>query len=166
MKKLFAILLIIAMLVPLGITAQAAEVEKKPFYLVNWGTLTDADEAVVKDFENVQYMPYIWFNSDKLKKGEVYAYASKTGGSGTGEAGAKTIAQRTKEWWEENNVPEGARYINFTLPATAVKAMNEYCFVGKAIPVISEWIEAFCKELKAIGGELDGVTIDVEFLGI
>ena len=38
MKKLLAVLLIIAMLVPLGITvgAQEAEIEKKPFYLANW----------------------------------------------------------------------------------------------------------------------------------
>ena len=166
MKKLFAILLVIVMVVPLCFTAQAAEVEKKPFYLVNWGPLVDADESVTKDFTNTYYMPYIWFDSSKMKKGTVYAYASKTGGSGTGVAGAKVIAERTKEWWEENNIPEGARYINFTLPATSIKAMNDLCFVGKATPVISEWIDAFCKELKALGGELDGVTVDVEFLGI
>jgi len=166
MKKLFAILLIIAMLVPLGITAQAEGVEKKPFYLVNWGVLTDADEDVAKDFTNTFYMPYIWFNDGKLKKGETYAFASKTGGSGTGVEGAKIIAQHTKEWFDENKVPEGARYINFTLPATAINNLNEYCFVGKTIPIVSEWLDAFCKEFKALGGKLDGVTVDVEFLGI
>jgi hypothetical protein len=72
MKKLFAILLIVAMLVPLGITAQAEEVEKKGFYLVNWGDFGPADEDVTKNFTNTFYMPYIWFNSTKLKKGEVY----------------------------------------------------------------------------------------------
>ncbi len=166
MKKLFAILLVIAMLIPLGVTAQAENVEKKGFYLVNWGVLTDADESVTKNFTNTFYMPYIWINSDKLKKGETYAFASKIGGSGTGVEGAKVIAEHTKAWFDENKIPEGARYINFTLPATAINHLNEYCFVGKSIPVVSEWLDAFCKEFKALGGKLDGVTVDVEFLGI
>lgn len=166
MKKLLAILLVIAMLVPFAITAQAAEVEKKPFYLVNWGDFSDADEDVTKDFTNTFYMPYIWFSSDKLKKGETYAFASKIGGSGTGAEGAKIIAASCKEWFDENKIPEGARYINFTLPATAINNLNDYCFAGKSIPVVSEWLDAFCKEFDALGGKLDGVTVDVEFLGI
>ncbi len=168
MKKLFAILLIIAMLVPLGLTAQAESVEKKGFYLVNWGGLTNADEDVVEDFTNTFYMPYIWFDSGKLKKGVTYAYANspEIESFGTGVEGAKVIAASIKEWFDENNIPKGARYINFTLPATAINHLNEYCFVGKSIPVVSEWLDAFCKEFKALGGELDGVIVDVEFLGI
>ena len=124
MKKLLAILLIVAMVLPFGLTAQAESVAKKPFYLVNWGVLTDADPNVTKDFTNTFYMPYIWFNSDKLKNGVTYAYASKTGGSGNGVEGAKIIAASTKKWFDENKIPAGARYINFTLPATAVTAAN------------------------------------------
>ena len=36
MKKLFAVLLTLALLLPMGIVAQAEETETKPFYLVNW----------------------------------------------------------------------------------------------------------------------------------
>ena len=170
MKKLLAILLIVAMLVPLGITAQAEGAQKKGFYLVNWGEFntkdSPADPNVTQKFTNTYYMPYIWTNSSKLKNGETYTFASKIGGSGSGEAGAKKIAASVKKYFDEQKVPAGARYINLTLPATAINYLNEYCFVGKSIPIVSEWMEAFCKEFKALGGKLDGVTVDVEFLGI
>jgi len=170
MKKLLAILLIIAMLVPLGMTAQAESVEKKGFYLVNWGDFntkeSPADASVTKNFTNTFYMPYIWFNADKLKAGTTYAFASKIGGAGNGADGAKVIAASVKKYFDEQKTPAGARYINFTLPAVAINNLNEYCFVGKTIPVVSEWLDTFCKEFKALGGKLDGVTVDVEFLGI
>ena len=167
MKKLFAILLIIAMLVPLGLTAQAESVEKKGFYLVNYGRLTDADPSVTKDFTNTYYMPKIECDAGWVRSGIVIARSPHIGSSGgRDEDGAKKLAADVKAWFEKNNIPEGARYINFNIATDAVRNMNEYCFVGKTIPVLSKWMDAFCKELKALGGELDGVALDVEFLGI
>ena len=40
MKKLFAIILTLALLIPMCLTTQAAEVEKAPFYMSNWVTPT------------------------------------------------------------------------------------------------------------------------------
>ena len=167
MKKLLAILLIIAMVFPFGLTAQAESVEKKNFYLVNYGRFNDADPSVTKDFTNTYYMPKIECDVASLKSGVVLARSPHIGSSGgRDEAGAKKLAADVKAWFEKENIPEGARYINFNIATDVIRNLNEYCFVGKAVPVISEWLDTFCKELKALGGELDGVALDIEFLGI
>ena len=36
MKRLLAFILILALLIPMGITANAAKEDIKPFYMVNW----------------------------------------------------------------------------------------------------------------------------------
>jgi len=154
MKKIFAMLLIIALLLPMGITANAAEAEIKPFYFANWSSVGD-DEG----YTNVYPMVYLWADGKAMAEGEVYITCPSLGGSTP-----ETIAENIKE--EFDKYPAGARYINFSPLATAFGKLGEVCYLEKAIPVILPWVEAFMSHYKKIGGKLDGFTIDVEYLNV
>ncbi len=157
MKKLFAIFLILAMLIPMGLVAQAEEVEKKGFYLVNWGGFDTIDPAVAESFTNTFYMPYYWSNSAEIKAGKANAYCPALGASSIPD-----LAEGTKELFD--TYPDGARHINFTMVATAAHALGDVCFLDAVVPLVSGWLDQFLTEYKRIGGKLDGLVIDVEYL--
>ena len=157
MKRLFAILLCFAMLLPMGMVAQAEEAAKKPFSLVNW---EDAGISEYGAYENVYYTPYFWTNRENVIKGVYKVSCPSLGGSTVPEMAAALKAKF-------DTYPEGARYVNFTSPlASVIKAIPDLCFQGHVVPMISEWIDEFMKEYKRIGGKLDGIISDIEYLGI
>ncbi len=159
MKKLLAILLIIAMLVPMGITvgAQEAEIEKKPFTLANWTVGT-------KEYTNVYYMPFFWSSGDKyresLRNGEVVVCWREVGNVDT----IPELAVKLKELFD--TFPKGSRYINFSTLAATFQECNDICFFERIPPMISKWLDEFYTEYKRIGGELDGMAVDIEYLDI
>ncbi len=158
MKKLFAILLVLAMLIPMGLVAQAEEPVKKTFSLVNW---EDVGIEEYDSFKNVYYTPYFWTNGDKLTSTGQYTVSCPTVGGSTIEQ----MAANLKELFD--TYPEGARYVNFTSPiATPIKRLYDLCFQGEIVPMVSEWIDKFMAEYSRIGGKLDGIISDVEYLGI
>jgi len=157
MKRLFAILLCFAMLLPMGTIAQAEEVAKKPFSLVNW---EDSGISEYGAYENVYYTPYFWTNKENVIKGVYKVSCPSLGGSTIPEMAAALKAKF-------DTYPEGARYVNFTSPiASTIKAVYDLCFQGHVVPMVSEWIDEFMAEYKRIGGKLDGIISDVEYLGI
>lgn len=150
MKRILTVFLALVMLLPMCLVAQAEEVGIKPFYTANWGGLDD-------DYSNVYYMPQYWSNPNVVKKGEAHI--------SWGTSDIEALAEKTKEYFDE--VPAGARYINFTLPHSAHHNLNEdACFLEKTIPVTAGWLDEFLKEYKSIGGKLDGLVVDVEYLNI
>lgn len=156
MKKLFAIFLVLTMLIPMGLTAQAAEVGKQEFYVINWDEGGGYD-----DFENVYYTPYFWTDGEKLEKTGVYTVSCPSVGGGTPEA----IAANLKELFD--TYPEGARYVNFTSPiASPIRRLSDICFQGHLVPQVAEWMEKFFKAYKEIGGKIDGIISDVEYTNI
>ena len=154
MKKFLAILLILAMVIPMGLVVQAAEPAKKDFTLVNWGTLPEGEK-----YTNVYNAPYYWSNSARIKEGIVNAYAPALEASSIPD-----LAKKTKELFD--TYPDGARHINFTMVHTAIHALADVCFVEDAAPLVSKWLDEFLKEYKGLGGKLDGLIIDVEYLDI
>ncbi len=152
MKKLFAILLVLAMLVPMATVVQAAETaETKPFYLVNW---SDFDSELT----NVYPMPYFWAYG--LQPGDTEARIAWNN-----ETSITKLAKNLKARFDAQ--PEGTRYINFCLPSTAFHDLVEDIFyMEKAIPVVQDWLHTFLTEYKSIGGKLDGLVVDVEYLNI
>ncbi len=156
MKKLFAILLIIAMLIPMGVMSYAEEPAKKPFTLVNWGDLPH------DDYTNVYYTPYFWTNPDTIKNGVANSYAPALGVTATDDY--TELAAELKDLFD--TYPEGARHINFNMVATAVGQLADVCFQEEVPPLVSEWVDGFMKEYYRIGGKLDGMIIDVEYLPI
>lgn len=103
MKRLFAILLPLAMLLPMGITtrAQEAEIEKKPFTLANWTVGT-------KEYTNVYYMPFIWSGGAKyresIRNGEVVVCWREVGNVDT----IPELAVKLKELFD--TYPAGSKY--------------------------------------------------------
>ena len=157
MKKLLAVLLAMALLLPMtmGLQADAAETEIKPFYLVNWSLIGDED---VENYSNVYPMAYLWADSSQMKDG-IVKIGCKFGGS-TPEAIAKSIKARFDTY------PEGARYINVSPLQTALRTQGEVCFLEKGVPLMRDWFEEFLSCYQAIGGKLDGFTVDIEYLNI
>ena len=156
MKKLFAILLIIAMLIPMGVMSYAEEPAKKPFLMVNWGVLPH------DDYTNVYNTPYFWTNPGTIAQGVASSYAPALGATAVDDY--TELAEALKDLFD--TYPEGARHINFNMVATAVHALADVCFEEKVPPVVAPWVDGFMKEYKRIGGKLDGMIIDVEYLPI
>lgn len=146
MKKIFAILLVIALLLPVGIVPQVSAAETKPFYLVNWKEKA-VDDITYEEYSNIFYMPFFYSNAKWVTEDSIKV--------------SWGTPQELKELFD--TFPEGARYINLSALSTAIEVLAEYCFVDKAVPVIAEWLDAYLKEYKEIGGKLDGITVDIEF---
>ncbi len=148
MKKLFAILLVLAMLIPMGVVVQAEEaVETKPFVLIQW-------QGFESELSNVYQMPFFWANSGKLDTPEPIAWQNDYSIDG--------IAESLKE--EFNSRPDGARFLNYCLVPTAFKNREEaVVFVDEGVKISQDWLHLFLTEYKSIGGKLDGLVVDVEF---
>jgi len=150
MKRLLAVFLTLVMLLPMCLIVQADEVEAKPFYVANWG-------RVDEEYSNIFQMPLYWSNPNVVKTGVAHI--------SWGTSNIEALAEKTKEYFDA--VPAGARFINFNLPHAAHHNLNEdACFLDKTIPVLSGWLETFLAEYSKIGGKLDGLVVDVEYLNI
>ena len=151
MKKLLAICLILAMLIPMGIVAQAEEAEKKPFYMTTWSQFES-------DLDYVYYMPFFWTNDANIEENTMPVVSW-----GVGDIPA--LAAKVKD--EFDNRPAGSRHINLSMAnSTFHKLGEDACIFDKAVPVIQMWLKAFLAEYHKIGGKLDGLVIDVECFNI
>jgi len=131
-KKLFAVLLILALLLPVGMPVHAEEIEKKPFYLSNWSNFRG-------EYTNVFFMPSI--------------------PSGTNSA------QKLKEIFD--TYPDGARFVNFGRGSWMLSGNVEApCFFGKGVTALKAWLETYLAEYSSLGGKLDGLSFDIEYLNI
>jgi len=150
MRKILAIILILAMVLPMGLVAQAEEPAKKPFYALT------ADEAYASDFDYMYRRPHFWSSTNV--KGDVLDVSWN---------GAKTIpalAQALKKEFDAR--PDGARYFNFAALANAMKKNHElYLYHEKIMGLTKDWLEEFLAVYKSIGGKLDGISLDIEFVG-
>ena len=151
MKRFFAGLLVVVMLVallPVHTPVSAASVTVKPFYALNGKELWEDEPYVL-------VKPSFYTGSAKEgQKVKITAY---------GSTDIKTIAQKTKE--DFNSRPEGTRYINFTGAVHILESLVEnYVYYDKAVVAIREWLEEFLTEYKRIGGLLEGICLDVEYI--
>ena len=158
MKRLFAVLLILVMLIPMCLVAQAEkateEVEIKPFCLSTWSNFEN-------EYTNVYYMPFFWSDTSTIKK----TGKGRVTCPGIEDYEGATLAQRLKSYFD--TVPEGARYLNFCLVHDAIHAtVEDACIMDNAIPIVNEWLEKFLAEYKSIGGKLDGFFVVVEYMRI
>lgn len=120
MKRLLVILLVFALLLPMGTVAQAEEVETKPFFLVNW---TDFES----DLTNTYRMAYFWSNASKIEQGVANV-------SWNGVSDIPELAEALKE--EFDSRPEGARVINFCMVHDAVHGLVEdHAFWTRRFPL-------------------------------
>ncbi len=152
MKKILAIVLVLAMLIPLGVTAQAEGVAEKPFYYVNISQTVDSSPHT---YQMLQF--YAPPAPAQFGPGDE-AIVSWGGTSDIVE-----LAAAVKE--EFDSRPDGTRYINFSpLSGRAFDAMaNDLLFMEDAIEYVHKWLHEFLSEYKRIGGKLDGMSVDQEY---
>ena len=159
MKKVLALLLIVAMLIPAGLSvpAKAAEVEKLPFYLVAW---TDFDETkypylngfITPNFSNRGENAYLSYGGVGLE------YSKYT------DADVTAMAQALKKSLEAR--VEGSRYLHFFGPAKLFRLAPENAlFLDFYVGQMAEIVDALMKKLKEIGAPLDGAVVDTEYIG-
>ena len=116
MKKVLAILLVLAMILPTCIMASAAEdkVEIKPFYMIN------TDRNVEEDEDNIFPKIFFWSQvSDKY----VSEDSIKVSVPGVGGTTPKEIAANLKTAFDK--FPDGARYLRFGAVGAALKVLVE-----------------------------------------
>lgn len=148
MKRLLTLLLALVMLLAMGLVARAEETEIRPYYMLNWDRFEEG-------FSNVYDMPYFW--AFPVKKDAMDAKVAWND-----ETSIPKIAQNLKEEFDAR--PAGTRYILWCLPTTAFGDVAEdVVFVEKGIEVSARWLDEFLSAYKGIGGELDGIVVDIEF---
>ena len=160
MKKLFAILLVLAVLIPMGVVAQAEEPAKKPFITSNWERLPEGQED---EYKNV-YRALLFHIPDKFKPDLQNGNLDGIRCSSLNGTDIPSIAAEMKELFD--TYPEGARHINFSPLRVAIHNLSDVCFSEKVAPLFSKWMDEFMAEYKRIGGKLDGVNLDIEYLDI
>ena len=154
MKRAFALILASVLLLAAAMTCKidvsAAEVEKKPFYFSNWDPV-DPDE-----YPNIYTKAYIWAVN---QEGEIKV---SYGGSTTIEG----IAQAMKE--EFDKMPDGSYMRIMNVRPLQVRFMNEHpeakVFFDEGAKNMAAWMDEFLKEYKRIGGKLDEIHSDFEYI--
>ncbi len=154
MKRFFAILLVLLMVLPMCLVAQAGEVDAKvkPFQFVNWA-------EPLEELPNFWAMPYFWCGNWQNPGIEALAISYPAANVGTDIA---AIAEAVKEVFDE--YPDGARYINF--PMLIESQAEKVVYLDKGTKLVQDWLDEFLSEYKAIGGKLDGLAFDVEYIAI
>ncbi len=152
MKRLLAIMLILATLTSLGIAVpgSAAKYEKSPFYMVNWMG------PMAVDFpSNIDDMPKP--SLSEIKQGDTKITISLYG-----TTDIPTMAQKLKE--EFDSRPVGMRYLNF--PMAIEQQVEHMIYLDKTVALFKAWIDEFFTEYKRIGGKIDGLILDTEYSSI
>lgn len=60
--------------------------------------------------------------------------------------------------------PIGTRFLNFTMVGKAFKGTYENgIYMDKGVKLVKDWLNEFLPVYKAIGGQMDGISVDLEF---
>ena len=151
MKKLLAILLVLLMVLPMCVVSNAAGAsdETQPFYLLNW------EGKFIEDFNYVYEMPFFYTaRKEGMTELKVSCY---------GTSDPALLAAELKEDFDSR--PVGARYVKFLSPGAAIYSTTEhYVYMENMVKLVSEWLEEFLSEYARLGGKLDGLILDIEYL--
>ena len=155
MKKLFALLLALALVLPMALVQPAgAAVEKEPFYALSW---TDFDETkypyldglLTTNFTNIGEYAILSLGDAKIQFGS-YTDADVT-----------KLANAMKERLEAR--PAGKRYWHLFGPLRILKlAPENVLFLEHGVEQMEDLTSALLKKMKEIDCPLDGVVIDTE----
>jgi len=165
MKKVFAILLVLMLLVPMALVpaAGAEEIAAKPFYVLGWSDYNNArfpymDGLVTSGINTVGDSVRFYI---KPADGEYYGviYGSYT------DADVTAFAQGLKRMMEVR--PEGMRYWHLWGPGKALALKPEsVIYLDYGVDQMKEMMEAIVKKYYELGGKMDGVVIDTEYTGL
>jgi hypothetical protein len=151
MKKLFAIVMALALMLPMCIGTNAAEAtgEKKPFIISN---------SVDIGVQSEHFYPKVtfWCTESYVTETSTKVTVPVVGGKTTEE-----IAANMKAYFAD--FPEGTRYIrDLSMRITLETLVQDVIYMEKGVEVSKKFFTEFIKAYHAIGGELDGIAVDVE----
>ena len=148
MKKLLATILTLVILLSVapsvGTVADAAGTPDKPFSAMTW------DPADIADFGNIAQAPII--------------QVKNIGGTlSLSNSDPADLAKSIKE--KVDKLPEGMRHIRINNTGDAFELGAKYViYVGDGITQLRTQFEAFIEAYYALGGKLDGVILDTEYI--
>ena len=161
MKKLLALALVLAMLIPMGLIPVAnadGEVTVQPFYSLGWSDFDDEkypylDGLLTTNFKNIGDKAIIYYGGGQMM------YGSYT------DADVTKVAEAIKK--EMDTRPAGARYWHMFGPAKIMKlAPKNVMYLDFGVDQLKDLTTALLKKYKEIGGQLDGLVIDIEYVGL
>ena len=160
MKKVLALALALAMLIPMSLVkpVKADAVEKEPFYDLGWS-----------DFDEEKY-PYldglVTSNMTNLGENAVHSYGGAKMQFGTyTDADVTKLAEAIKK--EMNSRPEGMRYWTVFGPMKIMAlAPQNALFMDHGVDQMAQMMEDLLKKYKEIGGLMDGMVVDIEYIGL
>lgn len=151
MKKYFALVLTLVMLMtlfPAGMTANAENAPDAPFYCVNFNPPPE-------ELSNVYNMPFFWIRKPTMETEWPYTTCY---GVDTDEE----LAEELKKDFDSR--PEGTRYVYLVLLGSAIRGKIEnHVYYDKSNDFCSAWVDAFLEIYKGIGGKLEGFVVDLEY---
>lgn len=151
MKKLITLLLVVALLVPLCLTANA-DAAKKDFYAVSWSNS-------INNFTHVDEL--VTINIDML--GENVKMGSLVHGSFT-DAQVESAAKSLKEKMDAR--PEGLRYIHFFGPANTMALAEKVVYFDEATKQLTALTTALFDKYAELGGKIDGAMMSMLYTGL
>jgi len=151
MKKITAYLLVFALLLvllPVGKTS-AAKLGDKPFYFIN----------VSGGFGELPYA----YSLPMFYTYPMDANSTEPRVSYGGTDKIPEIAQKLKEDFDAR--PDGTRYFQYCAMFTVLHAKAEtVVYYDVAKEMVKKWLTNFLAEYSRIGGKLDGIVIDLEYI--
>ena len=163
MKKAIVLVLLLAMLLPTGLVnfVGSAGVDTKPFYFVN--NIGELETGAYK-FDDPYVYSRVNFSASKYKgSGDLPIYINLNTGYSANKVvrDIPSMAQTLKEIFADR--PVGTRYIMLYKTIDANVLPEAMIYMDKGVALYAQWAEAFFKEFKAIGGQLDGILLDMEY---
>ena len=154
MKKILSLVLVFVMLLATvlmcKVDVKAAAVEAKPYYLSNW------DECYTEDNPNIWQKAYFWATRE----------GTEVTVSFNGAYTIPDMAQKLKELFD--TYPDGANMRFFNVTAIQRRFMSEQpddvVFFDTSVKRMAAWMDEFLAEYKRIGGKLDAVHSDLEYI--
>ena len=161
MKRLFALLLALALVLPMAfaVPAQAEEVTKEPFYALGW---SDFDEETYPYLDGLATSNFSVVDEEKVKI--TYAKQPVVYGEYT-DADVTAFAQALKD--EMDSRPAGARYWHLWAPGKALRLdPQNVLFLDAGVEQMKDLVTAIIKKLSEINCPLDGLVLDTEYIGM
>ena len=155
MKKIIALILVLTMVLPMCINATAtsaeSNVEIKPFNI---------STSLQEGFDNIWPKIHFWSRANDQYVSED---GIKVSVPGVGGSTPKEVAENLKPIFDE--YPDGMRYIRFTSFRSALLTLIEdSIYMDKGAKVIEDWFREFISHYHAIGGKIDGISVDIEYV--
>lgn len=155
MKKILAMLLVLVMVLPMCLVAQAGELDPntKPFYFCNWVSVEKYN------LSNSYDMFMVWQRAPQ-KGAESLYITPHTSIPIDVENTPQGLAQAM--YAKFASYPEGARYLYISSTALGSLAVDNI-FLDEGVRLTKEYYKELITEYYILGGELDGAVYDFEY---